>query len=1193
MKTKKTLLGLLFLVFIGLGSQSFSQGNALNFGGSISYGFNNSTAPMVSIPHSNSLIMTQVTVELWIKPGVPDNVGLQSILTKINSRGLSAQGHEEFAIYQDGNKFKAGMTSASNPVTAWASQQGTFEYMRWYHVAATFSSTSVTLYVDGILQESVPTGFDIDVSSTNPIQLGYFNNPGGFLATSYHNYYIGSMDEIRIWNTIRTQQQIIDNKDIELPTGVQIPDLISYYNCNIGMAGQNNLGLTQLTDYMPLWNNGNITDFSMNGETSNWVNSYAMVYPKSTAATSISANTFTANWTAPTKGIAPLKYYIDVATNQNFTNYVTYDSTSVNGIKTYLQYNNYDAGSGTSVIIKNLNPSTTYYYRVRAAIADGSSSSSGTMSVSTSSSGSQLITFGTLTAKKYGDADFSPEATASSNLAITYTSSNTDVATIVDGLIHIVGAGNCIIYANQPGDNIYTAAPQVSQSFTAGKATLTFTPDNMTLLPGSNFPAQFIPYTVTGWVYGQWEGVNTWPIINLATTSSSAEGFYSGAITMSGGLDKNYEFNYIAGDVTISKYNQTITFNALPVKFVGDADFNAGATSDAGLTVTYTSSDPLVATIINGKIHIVGSGTCTIYADQNGNTSYKAAAQISQNLTVSEIKNALNFDGVDDYVICGNILTASYTKEAWIKPASATGYFNIISGSANHAFWLVNGQLCSGHNGNWFYVVDAATVPLNTWTHVALTYDAATTTMKLYKNGVLVIASNAVPAITADNSLIIGTYGNNIGAFNGDIDEVKIWNRALTDSEIAIDRATRLTGAESGLVAYYDFNSGSAGANNGGISTLQDKSANGSNGILYNFALNGATSNWINSSVVVLKNQAAPNVTVNDINFLTESIANLATTMEFSMDGGTSWMNVPNSVVSVSPFLSNRPMVVQIRYKANSIYNASPSISLILPARPQNFPAVSASNIDYTTNRIPVLPTMQYSIDGGINWHSVSAPNSVSGINHRAQLISAYINLSPYLSTGVNLLIRNQPTSTDFGSNYVTVVIPGAPAAPTNAIENTTANTFGFTLNPNYTDLSAYEFSVDYGTTFQTVTSNPIAIGSLVLAVGDLSVRVKAVPSVNFAGLPLQNANAYNNVTTAIKNTKSSNVVIYPNPANDFIVINVATNSRVAIYDLKGKLLLKEQTNDKPIDIRSLVKGIYVVKVVNEDRQMVGKLVKK
>ena len=101
------------------------------------------------------------------------------------------------------------------------------------------------------------------------------------------------------------------------------------------------------------------------------------------------------------------------------------------------------------------------------------------------------------------------------------------------------------------------------------------------------------------------------------------------------------------------------------------------------------------------------------------------------------------------------------------------------------------------------------------------------------------------------------------------------------------------------------------------------------------------------------------------------------------------------------------------------------------------------------------------------------------------------------------------------------------------------------------------------------------------------------MPSLNFAGLPLQNVSAYNSVQTALKNTETASFVIYPNPANDFITISGATNARIVISDLKGRMLLNVQAgSSNQIDIRSLAKGIYVLKVQSEDKQVVGKLVK-
>ncbi|WP_158848586.1 DNRLRE domain-containing protein [Algibacter sp. L1A34] len=75
----------------------------------------------------------------------------------------------------------------------------------------------------------------------------------------------------------------------------------------------------------------------------------------------------------------------------------------------------------------------------------------------------QNIQFFTISDKVVGAADFDPEAIASSGLAVTYSSSNTAVATIVDGKVHIVGVGTATITANQAGDATNNAAPSVSQ----------------------------------------------------------------------------------------------------------------------------------------------------------------------------------------------------------------------------------------------------------------------------------------------------------------------------------------------------------------------------------------------------------------------------------------------------------------------------------------------------------------------------------------------------------------------------------------------------------------------------------------------------------------------------------------------------------------------------------------------------------
>jgi len=86
--------------------------------------------------------------------------------------------------------------------------------------------------------------------------------------------------------------------------------------------------------------------------------------------------------------------------------------------------------------------------------------------------------------------------------------------------------------------------------------------------------------------------------------------------------------------VTNSPASQTITFAALPVKVLGDADFAPGARSSSGLPVAYVNTNSAVAQIVDGLVRIVGPGVTTIIASQPGTFDFKAASPIRQTLTV-------------------------------------------------------------------------------------------------------------------------------------------------------------------------------------------------------------------------------------------------------------------------------------------------------------------------------------------------------------------------------------------------------------------------------------------------------------------------------------------------------------------------------------------------------------------------------
>jgi gliding motility-associated-like protein len=163
----------------------------------------------------------------------------------------------------------------------------------------------------------------------------------------------------------------------------------------------------------------------------------------------------------------------------------------------------------------------------------------------------QTVAFANVAAKVYGAADFTPAVSASSGLPLTYTSSNTNVATFVNGVVHIVGKGTATLTATQAGNASYLTA-SASQTLTVTPATLTITANNQSKSAGSINPALTVTYA--GFVYGQTQSILTaQPAVSTTATAASAVGTYP--IAVSGAVAANYNISYTAGVLTVTVAN--------------------------------------------------------------------------------------------------------------------------------------------------------------------------------------------------------------------------------------------------------------------------------------------------------------------------------------------------------------------------------------------------------------------------------------------------------------------------------------------------------------------------------------------------------------------------------------------------------------------------------------------------------------
>jgi hypothetical protein len=140
------------------------------------------------------------------------------------------------------------------------------------------------------------------------------------------------------------------------------------------------------------------------------------------------------------------------------------------------------------------------------------------------------------------------------------------------------------------------------------------------------------------------------------------------------------------------------------------------------------------------------------------------------------------------------------TLEAWVYPTvTLSGWKGVIikEGTSQFSYFLfantnVNNQAAMVNVGGERIVYGGSALPVNTWTHLAATYDGAM--LRLYVNAVPVTAqAQSGPIGVFSGPLRIGGNASLGEYFQGRIDEVRVYNRALSPSEIQSDMNTPAT----------------------------------------------------------------------------------------------------------------------------------------------------------------------------------------------------------------------------------------------------------------------------------------------------------------------------------------------------------------------------------------------------------------
>lgn len=298
----------------------------------------------------------------------------------------------------------------------------------------------------------------------------------------------------------------------------------------------------------------------------------------------------------------------------------------------------------------------------------------------------QTITFPPIPAKTFGDASFQITATASSGLPVTFTIYYNDVAKLVDNTVSIIGSGKVMIYAKQSGNSIYEAAEETSQEFLVNQAEqiISFAPDpiqaccqsfELKASSTSNLSVYFkTPDRDKLKIEGSYAEILRPGVVNLVAYQPG---------------NKNYKSTEKQVSINVVKGTQTIFFNLNKTTFTqGDQPYYVQSWSTSGLPITYTSNPPGIAVVEGSQLYILGLGTTTITASQQGNDKYAAAPPTSIVVTVEPLQAPVS----GNIISWPDLLTRKATDAPFNLVASASSGLPVSYTSSNNAVAVISGN---------------------------------------------------------------------------------------------------------------------------------------------------------------------------------------------------------------------------------------------------------------------------------------------------------------------------------------------------------------------------------------------------------------------------------------------------------------------------------------------------------------------
>ncbi len=288
-------------------------------------------------------------------------------------------------------------------------------------------------------------------------------------------------------------------------------------------------------------------------------------------------------------------------------------------------------------------------------------------------------------------------ATATSGLPVSFLSTTPAICTLKGNTVTGIAVGTCSIAASQFGNASYNAAPTVARtiSVTTNRqqtiGTLSLSPS--TLVVGGITRASATASSGLTVVFG-----SLTPTI-CTVSGSTVIGIATGTCTIAANQAGNATYSaapQVTKSLSITRPQVIGTITLTPTVLVVKGTATVSATASSGLTVVFRSLTPTICTVSGSTVTGAATGTCTIAANQSGNTTYNAAPQVTKSISVTKLQTSTKVEAKQTISALTFKSTVLAVQGTTTISATASSGLTVVFGSLTPKICTVNGSAVVG-----------------------------------------------------------------------------------------------------------------------------------------------------------------------------------------------------------------------------------------------------------------------------------------------------------------------------------------------------------------------------------------------------------------------------------------------------------------------------------------------------------------